>query len=112
MKKMLRKPLPNRLQYWRDRILGFNGFFDLNKQKLQTIKLDSAEQIKRAKEMTSREAFEFLRTCSSIHPQAISLAVRKLELVQTEMLLASRPLQDVSIPLQVRLQELKHGGEA
>ncbi len=93
--------------YWCNRFIGFSGFFDMSIKKLKTAKIDSADQIRRTREMNSRDAFNFLRRDGSIHPEAVSLAVKKLELNQVEMLLASKPGQEISISLQVRLQELK-----
>lgn len=100
-------PLPKGLEYFRNYVLGFNGFFDVSKKTLSTLKLDGASQIRRAREMTGREAFVFLQYGRALHPQAVELAIHKLNTEQVNMLLANKPAQTISIPLQMRLRELE-----
>ncbi len=105
-------PLPKGLLYWRNRLMGFKGSFDMSDKKLKTATIDSSDQIRRAKEMNSREAFDFLRSGGTLHPEAVHIAAGKLSSEQAEFLLASKPAQEISIPLQVRLQELQHKEKA
>ena len=99
--------LPKGLKYWQNYVLGFSGFFDVPAKTLSATKLDGANQIRRAKEMTGREAFDFIQRGRALHQQAIELAIGKLNKEQVMVLLANKPPQEISIPLQVRLRELE-----
>lgn len=100
--------LPNGLKYLiQNRFLNFGGPHDVSKKNLHNLNLDGADQIRRAKEMTPRDAFDFLRHGGHLHQQTIELAVDKLNKEQVMMLLAGKPPHDISIPLQVRMQKLE-----